>query len=197
LASGEAYKVGKSQPYLRLQRLFVRQTVDLEGATEDVEGGANQFAGTRGVNRLVFTVGKFSVTDVFDTNQYAHDPRGDFLNWAAIEAGTFDYAADAWGYTVGAAAEWYQGRWTLRAGAFDLSNVPNSPHLEPGFDEFELVAEVERRHEAPIGPGRLLLTMWQNRARMGLLDEAVGRAHQGGPAARLPPLPTHPRPPRP
>ncbi|HEX4389454.1 MAG TPA: carbohydrate porin [Steroidobacteraceae bacterium] len=178
--SGEAYKVGKDQPYLRLQRLFVRQTIDLAGATESVDGGANQLAAVRGVNRLVFTVGKFSVVDVFDTNQYAHDPRGDFLNWSAIEAGTLDYAADAWGYTVGAAGEWYQGRWTLRAGLFDLSDVPNSPHLEPGFDEFEMIAELERRHENSAGPGRVLLTVWENRARMGLLDEAVALAEETG-----------------
>ena len=51
-------------------------------------------------------------------------PRADFLNWSLINAGTFDYAADAWGYTYGAAAEWYQGRWTLRGGVFDLSVTP-------------------------------------------------------------------------
>src|SRR5271168_5045678 len=34
--SGEAYKVGKNQPYLRLQRLFVRQTVDLSGEEQAV-----------------------------------------------------------------------------------------------------------------------------------------------------------------
>ena len=74
---------------------------------QDTGGGANAFEARHSANRWVFTVGKFAVTDVFDTNQYAHDPRNDFLNWAVIDAGTFDYAADAWGYTVGAAAEWY------------------------------------------------------------------------------------------
>jgi high affinity Mn2+ porin len=86
----------------------------------------------------VFTVGKFGVTDIFDTNQYAHDARNDFLNWTAVDAATFDYAADAWAYTVGAAAERYQGPWTLRAGLFDLSTVPNSTHLDPGFHEFQI-----------------------------------------------------------
>lgn len=55
----------------------------------------------------MITIGKFSVGDIFDTNRYAHDLRSDFLNWAAIDAGTFDYAADAWSYIAGAAAEWY------------------------------------------------------------------------------------------
>jgi high affinity Mn2+ porin len=180
--SGEAYKVGRRRPYLRLPRMFVRQTLDLDGTRESVEGGANQFEAARSLNRLVFTAGKFAVTDIFDINQYAHDPRGDFLNWAAVDVGTFDYAADAWGYTVGAAIEWYQGSWTLRAGLFDLSNVPNSVHLEPGFHEFEAVAEIEKRHEIQGRPGRLLLTVFDNRGRMGLLDDAVKLAqHEGTP----------------
>jgi high affinity Mn2+ porin len=171
--SGEAYKVGKNEPYLRLPRIFVRQTLDLHGAPQTLDSAANQLAGTHSENRLVITLGKFSLGDVFDTNQYAHDPRSDFLNWAAIDAGTFDYAADAWGYTAGAAIEWYQGVWTLRAGFFDLSTIPNSTHLDPGFHEFQLDWEVEHRHEIDGHPGRVLLTVFDSRGRMGLLDQAV------------------------
>ncbi len=178
--SGEAYKVGKNTPYLRLPRIFVRQTVDLRGATQAVDPTANQLGGTRSANRWVFTLGKFAVTDVFDTSQYAHDARGDFLNWAAIDAGTFDYAADAWGYTVGAAAEWYQGSWTLRTGVFDLSNVPNSAHLDPGGHEFQLIGEIEHRHELFGQPGRALLTVFDSRARMGLLNASVRLAQATG-----------------
>jgi high affinity Mn2+ porin len=178
--SGAAYKVGEDEPYLRLPRLFVRQTLDLDDDREDTGGGANAFEARHSADRWVFTVGKFAVTDVFDTNQYAHDPRNDFLNWAVIDAGTFDYAADAWGYTVGAAAEWYQGSWTLREGVFDLSNVPNSTHLDPGFHEFQMDVELERRYELCGIGGRVLLTVFDNRARMGLLDEAVALAQATG-----------------
>ncbi len=171
--SGEAYKVGKKKPYLRLPRLFVRQTLDLSGGREAIEAQANQLGGDRSLDRWVFTVGKFGVADVFDVNQYAHDPRGDFLNWAAVDAGSFDYAADAWGYTVGAAAEWYQGAWTTRLGVFDLSNVPNSVHLEPAFHEFQMIAEVEQRHTLWARPGKVMLTLYDSRGRMGLLDSAV------------------------
>jgi high affinity Mn2+ porin len=125
------------------------------------------------VNRLVLTVGKISVTDLFDSNQYAHDPRADFLNWAAIDAGTFDYAADSWGYTVGAAIEWYRGDWTLRAGGFDLSNIPNSPDLEPAWHEFQMILEPEHRHAIAGHPGKVMLTVFDTRGRMGLLDQAV------------------------
>ena len=178
--SGEAYKVGKNQPYLRLPRLFVRETRDLDGDREPIEAGINQIGGDRSTNRWVFTVGKFSVTEIFDTNQYAHDPRGDFLNWAAVETGSFDYAADAWGYTVGVAAEWYQDAWTVRAGLFDLSNVPNSVHLEPGFHEFQVDLELEKRHEILGQARKVMLTAFESRGRMGLLDEAVQIAQATG-----------------
>ena len=178
--SGEAYKVGKNHPYIRLQRLFVRQTVDLDGDREPVAADVNQLGGYHSANRWVFTLGKFSVVDVFDNNQYAHDPRNDFLNWAAIDTGSFDYAADAWGYTVGAAAERYQGAWTVRAGVFDLSNVPNSEHLEPGIHEIQGDLELERRHEILGHPGKLMVTAFDSRARMGLLDEAVALAQASG-----------------
>jgi high affinity Mn2+ porin len=171
--SGEAYKVGKNAPYLRLPRLFLRQTLELDGNRQPVEAAANQLAGSHSENRVVITAGKISVGDIFDTNQFAHDPRADFLNWAAIDAGTFDYAADAWGYTVGVAAEWYQSSWTVRAGEFDLSNVPNSAHLEPGFHEFQSILELEKRHELGGLPGRMLLTAFDSRGRMALLDDAI------------------------
>jgi high affinity Mn2+ porin len=178
--SGEAYKVGKNEPYLRLPRAFVRQTIDLGGAEEAVEAAPDQLGGTRSADRWVFTVGKFAVTDIFDTNQYAHDPRSDFFNWSVIDAGTFDYAADAWGFTVGAAAERYEGSWTLRAGVFDLSNIPNSPHLEPGFHEFQIDAEIEKRYELFGQTGRVLVTGFDSRARMALLDQAIALAEATG-----------------
>ena len=107
--SGASFKVGASVPYARVQRAFVRQTIDLGGDTQKVEADQNQFAGSNTADRLVITVGKYSVSDVFDQNKYAQNPRKDFMNWALIDTGTFDYAADAWGYSYGAAAEWYQG----------------------------------------------------------------------------------------
>jgi len=171
--SGEAYKVGSNQPYFRLQRAFIRQTVDAGGKEETVKSAANQLSGSRTLDRWVFTVGKFSVTDVFDTNQYAHDSRNDFLNWAAIDAGTFDYAADSWGFSEGAAAERYLGSWTFRAGLFELSKVPNGEVLDHSFDEFQMDAEIERRYTLLGQTGRLLFTAFDSRGRMGLYDRAI------------------------
>jgi high affinity Mn2+ porin len=178
--SAEAYKVGAWHPYFRMPRWFLRQTIDTGTEREAVEAAADQLGGSQSLDRWVLTVGKFSVTDVFDTNQYAHDPRMDFLNWAAVDAGTFDYAADAWGYTVGAAAERYIGSWAFRAGVFDLSNTPNSEVLEHGLHEFQMDAEIERRYRLFGQTGRVLITGFDSRARMGLLDQAIELAEASG-----------------
>jgi high affinity Mn2+ porin len=174
--SGEAYKIGKSSPYPKVQRLFMRQTVDLGGGVVKTDADLNTFAGTTTQNRLVVTVGKVSVVDVFDTNKYAHDARNDFLNWALIDTGTFDYAADAWGYTYGAAAEWYQGGWTFRGGVFDLSGVPNSKNLDKAFHQYQLDGEVERRYALFGRDGALRLTGFDTRGRMGRYADAVALA---------------------
>jgi len=171
--SAEAYKVGNSYPYFRIPRAFIRQTFDLGGETVKVEAGTNEFGGSQTANRLVVTVGRFSVSDLFDTITYAHDPRNDFMNWTLVDAGTFDYAADAWGFTYGAAAEWYEGQWTVRAGLFDLSVVPNVVALDPTFDQFQIVYEIEHRHEINGQPGKLAVDGFLSRGRMGKFDDAV------------------------
>jgi high affinity Mn2+ porin len=180
--SGEAYKVGKVDPYFRLQRLFLRQTISLSGETRTVDPDLNQLGMNERANRLVITVGKFAVTDVFDTNAYAHDPKHDFLNWTLIDAGVFDYAADAWGYTVGGAVEWYQGPWTVRGGAFDLSTVPNSETLDSNFGQFQLVGEIERRYAIGGRAGAVKLTGFLSRGNMGTFADAIALGEAQGQA---------------
>jgi len=183
--SGEAYKVGKSTPYAKLPRLFLRQTIDLGGAREAVDADLNQMRGARTADRLVITIGKFGVTDIFDANTLAHDPRHDFLNWSVIDTGSFDYAADAWGYTYGAAVEWYVGRWTLRAGVFDLSTIPNTTSLERDFSEFQAVVEIEERHNIGGRDGKLEITGFVSRGRMGKFSDAIRLAEATGQPASI------------
>lgn len=181
-SSGEAYKLGSDYPYARVQRYFVRQTINLGGESSKVEADINQFAGEQTSNRLVLTVGKFGIVDIFDTNKYANNAKTDFMNWSLINAGTFDYAGDAWGSTYGAAAEWYQGAWTLRGGVFDLSATPaggNSPSaygLDPSFSQFQLVGEIENRYQLLGQPGTIKVTGFLSRGRAGEFANALALA---------------------
>lgn len=179
-ANGASGKVGSNPPYFRLQRAFLRQTISLAGASATSEAGPNQLAMPQSSDRLIVTLGKISAVDIFDTNRYAHDPQADFLNWSVIDAGTYDYAADAWGYSVGGATEWYRGAWAARAGIFDLSDVPNSPRLEPAFHEYQLDLEAEHRYELLGQPGKVDLTVFESHGRMALLKDAVAYAELTG-----------------
>jgi len=178
--NGEGAKLGKTHPYGRIHRWMLRQTFDLGGETEGVDPDLNQLGGSQTANRLVFTVGRFSVADVFDTNKYAHDPRNDFLNWALIDTGSFDYAADAWGYTYGAAGEWYQGDWTLRAGVFDMSIRPNDVQLDPRFSQLQFVGELERRWSVRGRQGKLAVTGFVSHGKMATFADAIALAQATG-----------------
>ena len=178
--SGEAYKIGANAPYLRLPRFFVRQYIPLGGGAEHVQGVANQFAYESATDGLTITIGKFSVVDIFDANRYAHDPRGDFMNWALIDAGTFDYAADAWGFTYGAASELTLGSWSVRGGVFQLSPAPNGKVTAVRFGQRSWVGEIERRYEWAGRPGKVRVLGFVNQGRMGTYDDAVRLAKANG-----------------
>jgi high affinity Mn2+ porin len=184
--SAEAYKLGAVYPY-SVARYFIRQTIDLGGETQKVNADVNQFAGSHTEDRAVLTVGKFAIVDIFDTNPYANNARTDFLNWSLVNAGTFDYAGDAWGFTYGAAGEWYQGDWTLRAGVFDLSATPtggagNAPAygLTPTFKQFQLVGEIEKRHTLWEQPGAIKVTGFLSRGNAGSFQEAINLSQSTG-----------------
>jgi len=189
--SAEAFKEGFSYPYARVQRAFVRQTIDLGGETQKVDADFNQFAGFQTANRLTLTLGRFAITDIFDSNAYANNPKKDFLNWSIVNAGTFDYAGDAWGITYGAAAEWYQGNWTVRGGIFDLSKTPAggiSPEggqLDSSFGQFQLVAEIERRYTLWDQPGAIKITGFLSRGRAGEFAAAVALSQATGMPANI------------
>lgn len=178
--SAESYKLGSSTPYARAQRYFIRQTIDLGGESRNVDARINYFADSVTANNLVLTIGRFYIVDLFDTNIYANNQRNDFLNWSLVNAGTFDYAGDAWGTTYGVAAEWNQNRFTLRGGVFDLSVVPTGGGnnargygLDPTFDQYALVGEIEERHEVMGRPGALKVTAFLNRGRAGNFRDAI------------------------
>ncbi len=176
---------GASYPFARIQRAFFEQTINLGGEIQKVEADLNQFATTRTANRLVITAGKFAVGDVFDLNRYAQDARTDFMNLGVVSTGTFDYAADTFGYTYGATAEWYLGPWALRAGYFDLSRVQAGVELDPGFHQFQWVGEIERRYDIWGRPGKILFTGFVSRGLFGTYNAAVSLSQLTGQPANV------------
>ncbi|MDB5408566.1 MAG: OmpA-like transrane protein, partial [Rhodospirillales bacterium] len=180
-SSGEAQKAGFDTPKPNVARLFLRQTFGLGGATEAVEDDLNQIAGPVDVDRIVVTAGKFSIVDIFDDNQYAHDARTQFLNVALEDSVAYDYPADAKGYTDGVAVELNRKTWALRGGWFLEPKIANTRNLEPRFwKRFGSVAELETRHELWGAPGKLRFLVFANRAPMANLRQALAFARLNG-----------------
>ena len=183
-------KVGRAAPYMRFQRYFLRQIIGLngDGATERdpdegsrsevLESTQNQISGKVDKNRIVVTLGKFAVGDVFDDNVYAHDPTTGFLNFAFNTMGAFDYAADAWGYTYGLAAEWKQDWWTARGGVFQLPTIPNGLEIEPQLlRQFMGVVEVEARYELINQPGAIKFLAYGDNGYISKIDNVIRYAY--------------------
>ena len=175
--NGEAQKSNFPFPRYNLSRLFLRQEVGLGGKTETVDGEYGQLSGVKDVSRLTFQVGKFSVHDLFDTNDYAEDSRVDFLNWSIWAAGAFDYPADRVGLTYGIAAELNQERWAARVGYFLVGNEPNANVFDVNlFSRGGYVGELELRY-GPYGKkGVAKLGSWFTSTFAGSYNEATALA---------------------
>lgn len=184
--NGEAQKNGGTTPRGYYARAFLRQTFDLSGDTFHVDAGANQLASNYQRRRLVFTAGKLTQTDIFEKNSYANDPRTQFLNWALITHGAWDFAADARGYTLGGASELYWGDWIVRVGRFMEPKIANGTQLNYDVahyhgDQFE----VEHDHKLGDLSGLIRILVFRNRAFAGSYRDAIDAALPIGGAPNL------------
>jgi high affinity Mn2+ porin len=180
--NGESFRVGDAQPRVYLARLMLRQTLGVGAETEKVEDEANQLGGSRPSRRWTITLGKFGVTDIFDDNDYSHDPRTQFLNWADWTPGAWDYPADTRGYTWGFAVEYDDKNWALRFGATAEPKVANGLEMDKDLlHAHSFIAEFDRMYEIAAGKGEGKVVIFYNRADMGNYRQAIEEANGGTP----------------
>ena len=180
--NGEITRAAGPNPTLYRQKLFLRQTWNNGGGTEQVESGQNQLAGLRDKNRIVLTVGNFSILDVFDPNTYAKDPRTQFMNWGNWTYAAYDYAADARGFGWGFTTEWYQDDWVLRYGRMTGPRDPNGLPIDYAIGKhYGDQLEVEHAHTLYGRPGAVRVMGWRNRAVVASFNDALAwlNAHPG------------------
>lgn len=174
LTNGENQKGSSPSPIFYVGRLFGRHTWNLGGGSDSLESAPNQLAGPVDKHRLILTAGKLSLTDIFDNNSFSHDPRTQFLNWAIMTHGAFDYAADQRGYTVGAALEYYRNDLAFRFGRFQQPIESNGLALDSQImNHYGDQLEIERAYERGGQPGKFRLLAFRNRASMGSFRDAI------------------------
>jgi hypothetical protein len=179
--NGEITRASGRNPVFYRQRLFMRKTWGEGGGSEHVDADFNQMAGTVDRNRWVLTVGNFSLLDVFDDNNYAKDPRTQFMNWGNWTYAAYDYSADARGYGWGAVLEWYHGDWAIRGGRMNTPQTPNSLAMDFAYARhFGDQIEVEHAHQLLGQPGKVRVLAYNNRAVMANFDDATRYLAQNG-----------------
>ena len=172
--NGEIYRVASPELKVSLARLFLRQTWDFGGGSEPVAPDQNQLSGSRDRHRVVMTVGRIALGDIFDANAYAHDPRTQFLNWTLMDTAAWDYPADTRGYSWGVAFELYWDAWALRAGSFMVPTQANGLSFDHQVDRAHGdVIEVEHDHEIGGQAGHVRILGYANHADMGSYQESL------------------------
>lgn len=170
----ELQKTGAESATWYKSRFYLRQTFNFGGDNNQNKSAAMQLADSFDSRRLVVTIGNLSILDIFDKNQFAGDLRQQFFNMAFMTHAAFDFAADARGYSVGLAAEYYYDDWALRFGRFAPPRNPNQLGLDFRFfryygDQLEL----EHRHVIADQPGVVRLLAFRNQEPMGNFADAI------------------------
>jgi high affinity Mn2+ porin len=173
-SNGELPRVASATPKPYLARLYLTHDFGFGDEMETVESDENQLAGKRPATRYTITVGRFTLTDFFDNNRYSHDPRTQFLGWAVMFNGAWDYPADVRGYTWGWVHEFHTKNWSLRYASAAMPRVANGLRFDRRiFVNRGDVVEQEYRYTANKHPGTVRLLEYVNHANAGTYAQAL------------------------
>lgn len=180
-SNGELPRVASATPKPYLARLYISHDFGFGKEKESVESEENQLAGERPVTRYTLTIGRFTLTDFFDNNRYSHDPRTQFMGWAVMYNGAWDYSADVRGYTWGWVHEFHTRNWSLRyASAFEPKVANGSQFDRRILRDRGDVFEGEYRYNVRAHPGAIRLLEYLNHADAGTYSEAIQLAKETG-----------------
>ena len=180
-SNGELPRVASATPKPYLARLYVSHDFGLGDETESFESEENQLAGRRPMKRYTVTVGRFTLTDFFDNNRYSHDPRSQFMGWAVMYNGAWDYPADVRGYTWGWLHEFHTRNWSFRYASAAMPRVANGLRVDRRLlrnrgDVFE----GEYRYNARRHRGAVRLLNYVNHTNAGNYAESILQAQKSG-----------------
>ena len=161
--NGDAFRIGKPTPVFSSGEYYLVKTFGL---------GRNTLSPLEA--RLTIIAGKISLASYFDKNRYSNDARTQFMNWALMNNGAWDYAADTRGYIPGFVAEYLSPVFTLRFAATMQTSSANGPHFDPNIAKahsFNLQGGYAYRLAGRRGKVRLLL--YYNTGHFGNYAEAT------------------------
>jgi len=111
-------------------RVMLHYTIPLGKEMTEATRNPLSLASEVPARRLELRLGKMSTVDFFDLNSVGSDSHLQFMNWAVVNNGAYDYAADTRGYTYGLVAEYYDKAWAARFGELLMPTVANGIQLD-------------------------------------------------------------------
>lgn len=163
-----------ARPYIA--RAMIHQIIPLSRSVKDnSEQGPLSLFPTLPTHRLELRAGKIGVPDFFDTNGVGSDSHLQFMNWTVDNNGSYDYAADTRGYTIGAMVEYQDASWGCRFGEFLMPKVANGIKYDFQFRQARAENfEVELHGKGLANrPGVVRFLSYLNHARMGNYKESI------------------------
>lgn len=170
----ELQKTGSTVPSLYRSRTSLRQTINIGGSKVELSSDPMQLGTTVDSRRVVLTAGTFTILDLFDRNNVTWDPRQTFLNMAFMTHASWDFAADARGFSLGAAAELYWDDWALRIARMAPPLNPNQLPIDVNLLQVYADAlELEHDHVLFGQAGAVRLLGYRNHEVMGRFADAI------------------------
>jgi high affinity Mn2+ porin len=175
--NGETFRVGATEPKIYIARLYFTQNFEWGKEKDTLTDDNNQLAGLKSKRYFSVTVGKFGMADFYDGNQFSHDPRSQFMNWALMDNGAWDYPANTRGYVLGSHFELGQPNWTLRF-AFTMSTTQaNGAIWDAKIGKANTqTLEYERRYTINGNKGTLRVLGFRNNGKMGIYSQALAQS---------------------
>jgi high affinity Mn2+ porin len=173
--NGESYRVGDPAPSVSLARLYFQQLFPIGKEMAYQEDDINQLPGLLPSKYISLSVGKVSIADFFDDNQYSHDPRTQFITWSLMSSGAWDYPANTKGYTPSVVVEYVTIKDELHGAISLMPKQANGEDMNWDISQvYSLTLEYTHRHRWLFHRnGAIRGLVFFTRANMGNYDEAI------------------------
>ena len=166
--NGETYRIGNPAPQIYMARIYFTQKFALNNHEIFQKSDLNQFAGKLETSYFSATVGKISISDFFDKNEFSHDPRTQFMSWGLMSNGAWDYPANTRGYTPSIVLEYITQANELRYAYSLVPTVANGSIMNWDVSKAgSQTIEFTHRYKLGVNEGTVRLLGFYTKAHMG------------------------------
>jgi len=172
--NGETFRIGDPAPQIYLARLFFRQVFALSNDMTYQSSDINQIAQHLPAKYIAVTIGKIGIADYFDDNKFSHDARTQFMSWALMGNGAWDYPANTRGYTPSLILEYITPKNEWRFGMSLLPKEANGNDMNWNVGKSAAYTlEYTHHYHLMNQDGAFRVLTFYNTAFMGNYDQSI------------------------